>query len=99
MSETTLKQLEALVEIPGALRVITNEHACGGGKHPSDPGFNHEACAAFEADLSKPEHFVIHDVVSIEGPDHKGRYTAFTDEGDWCMGQPEALLKRLTEVR
>jgi hypothetical protein len=45
-----------------------------------------------------PAHFVCHDVVRIEGPDDRGRYTAHTAEGDTCTGYPAALLRRLRQA-
>lgn len=96
--DLAIAQLEALAGVPGALRVITNEHACGGGKHPDIAGFDPAACEAYEYSLKDPRHFVIHDVVRLEGPNHRGQYTAYTDEGDYTIGQPEALLARLLEA-
>ena len=43
-------------------------------------------------------HWVCHDVVEIEGPDDRGRYTAHSAEGDWTYGYPADLLARLTEA-
>lgn len=97
-SKQAILQLEALVIVPGALRIITNQHNCGGGKHPTIGKFSEAKCAAFEHPLTDPRHFVIHDVVRVEGPNHRGEYRAFTEEGDHCTGQPEAVLARLLEV-
>lgn len=97
-------QLKALAKVPGALRIITNEHACGGGMLGEDIA----ACEAFSEgtdengrplDLKNQRHFVLHDVVRIEGPNHRGQYTAYSDpkHRDYCEGRPAALLRRLTE--
>ncbi len=90
-------QLEALVLVPGALRIITNMHACGGGVHPdgSRGPFDEEKCAKFKHPLTNSRHFVVHDVVRVEGPNHRKEYRAFTEEGDHCTGQPVAVLRRL----
>ena len=93
-------QLEALVIVPGALRIITNEHACGGGVHPDGAHgkFDQKKCEGFEHNKKDVRHFVIHDVVRVEGPNHRSEYRAFTEDGDHCTGQPEALLARLLEA-
>lgn len=82
--------LRELAKKPGALRIITNECAapsCYAGSH--DEG-------TFK--LTDPRHFVVHDVVRLEGPNHKGQFRAHSAEGDWTLGQPEALLARLLEA-
>lgn len=108
--ELAVKQLEALVQIPGTLRVITNEHDHENGIHPTP-----EDCAAHvetvkglteDAEeeevpipLTDPRHFVIHDVVSIEGPDEAtGLVRARTEEGDVCIGYPADVLARLQQA-
>lgn len=97
--EQAITELEALVQVPGALRIITNGHACGGGLHPTIPPFDAAVCAAFAYPLTDPRHFVIHAVVRLEGPDAKGQYTAHSAERDYTLGQPDALLTRLREWR
>ena len=106
------KRLRALLAEGGALRIITNEHACGAGKHPDIEGFDAEKCAAFlveetdeEGDvflgpcpLTDPRHFVIHDVIEIEGPGSNGAYRARSAEGDLTLGSAETLVKRLQEA-
>ena len=91
-----VKTLKSLSEIPGFLKVITSEHLCGS----PDPKTEEElaACNAYRFKLRDHRHFVVHDVVSIEGPDAKGRYRAYTEEGDYCEGYPEDLIPRLSEV-
>lgn len=115
--ELAVAQLKALLKVPGALRIITNEvrpelrRDPGDANSPLDPakldavpGEPEDAKdAAREAlrvgtYLRRPSTFVIHDVVRLEGPNDKGQYTAWTAEGDACMGQPEALLARLQEA-
>ena len=87
--------LQELLKKPGSLRIITAEcvsEACTGaptGSVGHDEGL-------FK--LADPRHFIIHDVVRLEGPNHKGQVRAHSAEGDWCMGQPEALLARLLEA-
>lgn len=93
-----VKQLKALKSVSGALRIITNEHNCGGGTHPRVGKFSEAKCAAFEHPMTDPRHFVIHEVTSIEGPNRRGQYRAFTEAGDHCTGQPVALLSRLLEA-
>lgn len=48
--------------------------------------------------LADPALYVCHDVVRLEGPDASGAMTAYSGEGDWCQGQPAALLRRLREA-
>jgi hypothetical protein len=78
-------QLVALVNVPGALQVITNEHA-----HEGD-------CTSIEATLDQPAHFVCHNVTEIEEAGG-GLYRAKTAEGDWTVGNAEDLLKRLQQA-
>lgn len=80
-----IQQLNALVQIPGALQVITNQHA-----HEGD-------CSSIEATLDQPAHFVCHDVTEIEDVGG-GLYRAKTAEGDWTVGSPDDLLRRLQEA-
>lgn len=91
--ELALAQLAALQEVPGALRVITSEHACGGGPNGED----REACDAFEFSTKDPRHFVRHDVIGVELYDD-GKVRAWTAEGDWCGGFPVPVLSRLLEA-
>lgn len=93
MAESTaVDQLNALVQIPGALKVITNEHDHANGLHPTP-----EDCAAVETTLDQPAHFVCHDVITVEDTGG-GLYRALTDEGDWTVGYPDDLLKRLQQA-
>ena len=99
---TALDELKALMKVPGALRIITSEHACGGGKHPSIPPFDLKACASFEAGLGSPKHFMVHSVVRLEERTdvHGTRLVrVWSKERDWCEGTPDALLRRLREWR
>lgn len=80
-----IQQLNALVQVQGALQVITNQHA-------------HEGeCSSIEATLDQPAHFVCHDVTEIEDVGG-GLYRAKTAEGDWTVGNPDDLLRRLQEA-
>lgn len=95
-----LGQLQAMATVPGVLKVITSEHACGGGLHPSIAGFKQSACDAFGYPVSDPRHFVLHDVVSVESrqrADGRVLYRATTAEGDYTEGDAPALLRRLLE--
>jgi len=82
--DTAVAELEALLAIPGALKIITNE------PNPDAPD---------NADLRLPSSFVCHDVTGITGPDERGRYLASSAEGDWTLGYPSALLSRLRQWR
>ena len=82
--------LSRLVQEPGALRIITSEcksKRCNASGH--DEG---------RFTLRDPRHFIIHDVVKVKKTGQKGQYRAYSKEGDWCQGQPEALLPRLLEA-
>lgn len=97
---SAFKQLEALAAIPGALKVVTNVHLCqelpsGRPAQASDPEFDNAACAAFDVHAGHARHQVLHDVTHIEVTDNG--VVAHTDEGDWCSGEPSAVLARLTE--
>ena len=103
-NDKSLEELQALLKIPGARRVITNAHACGpdgqdGASYIPRTEEELADCEAHELPLTHPHHFVCHDVVRLEGPNEKGQVTAYTAEGDWCSGQPDALLRRLREAR
>jgi hypothetical protein len=109
-NDKAVEALTALVQVPGALRIITSEHACGGshdtGKfkgdrpvvdNPTTPE-EKEACDAFEFNMKHPNHFVIKDVVRLVGPNDRGTLRAYTaDDVDYCEGRPPAVLKRLQE--
>jgi hypothetical protein len=100
-----IAQLEALLKVPGSLKVITNEvqpRLRADRKDARSP-FDAEALSA-DPDLpKKPGSFVLHAVTRIEPASgvagENGQYVAYTDEGDDCRGQPEALLVRLQEWR
>jgi hypothetical protein len=87
-----VQQLEALLGVSGALQIITNEHAHANGKNPSP-----EDCERADATLDQPAHFVCHDVTGVEDAGG-GLYRAKTAEGDWTVGKPEDLLKRLQQA-
>lgn len=88
LNVAAMDQLKALLTVPGALKIITNEPI-------SNPP---------EGLLPQHPHFwVASDVVRIEGPDHNGNVTAFaakdpyTGRTDRCKGHAHALLGRLTQ--
>jgi len=82
----------------GILKIITNEHACGGGQHPDINGFVQDICNAFKFPITDARHFVVHDVISFEDLAKNNLMAAHTSEGDICMGYPIDLLRRLTEA-
>ncbi len=80
--------LDDMLNIDGVLRIITNEcvsSACQGGYHDE---------TAFRT--TNPRHFVIHAVTHLEDTP-EGLVAAHTADGDWCLGYPADLLRRLTE--
>jgi hypothetical protein len=97
IDDPVLKKLAWLLKAEH-LRIITAEHACGAGQSATDPGFDQIKYDAYYPPRSDPRHFVIHRVVTLEGPNHRGQYTAYSPEGDYCIGKPDALLVRLTEA-
>ena len=103
MPDTDSDELQALAKIPGALKIITSEHACGAGKHPTMPPFDEAMCKAYRYPLTDPRHMVIHDVVRLKKvirPDGRERWQAFSAEGDYIWPAPAgALLRRLQEWR
>ncbi len=86
----------------GELKIITNEHDCGAGKHPTMKPWNPQKCEKYKHPNTDPRHFVIHVVTGLGpargGAGKKGQWRATTEAGDFCQGQPEALLSRLTEA-
>jgi hypothetical protein len=133
--ELARAELEALVQIPGFLKIITAEVKPEFRKDPKDRrspldeeayearrdkqleaihAWEARAARAAEAGKAIPEApkqepigspydprtFVCHDVVSIEpDPAGSGKMIARSAEGDWCMGYPTSLSKRLREWR
>jgi hypothetical protein len=91
--------LTALAQVPGALKVITNEVLPSLRKDEADPRspIRADVLAVYPDALRRVSTFVLHDVVEITGPDERGRYRARTAEGDWTEGHPAALLRRLQE--
>ena len=87
-------QLKALVRVPGALRIITAEVHPDHREDRDDP----RSRAKEGTNLAHHSAYVVHDVVRLEGPDDQGRWTAYSAEGDWTRGLPDALLNRLTEA-
>jgi hypothetical protein len=111
-TELSLAQLNALVTIPGALKIITAEHACGippvrGEAMPTHPkhqaicqefGETHRDALDRPIDTTNAAHFVQHKVTKIEQTP-TGSVRASSDEGDWTEGPATALLRRLQEWR
>jgi hypothetical protein len=93
--DTTVAELKALIQIPGALKIITNEVQPELRQDRQDP----RSAPADDVDLRDPQAFVCHNVVELEGPDDRGRYRARSAEGDWTVGYPEQLLSRLRQWR
>jgi hypothetical protein len=93
--DTTVAELQALIQIPGALRVITNEVQPELRVDKDDP----RSPANEGVDLRDPAVFVQHHVTNVEGPDARGRYIATSDEGSYVTGYPNALLSRLRQWR
>lgn len=100
--DLAVAQLNALVVIPGALRIITSEIKPELRQDPDDIRSRvREDAEAEDPDILKRVHtYVLHNVVRIEEPeDDRLIYSAWSDEGDSCAGRPEALLTRLQEWR
>jgi len=93
-----LRELEALARVPGALKIITNEHACGVHLMPRDPA-DLALCAQCPYPVTDPRHFVLHDVTSLIPREDKGRVRACSAEGDYTEGKPEHVLSRLRQWR
>jgi len=83
LSDATIATIKLfkLLEVEGALRIITAKPDPKGAMYPD----------------TDSRHFVIHKVVAIDGPDQFGNLHAVSAEGDWCDGKPTALLRRLQE--
>lgn len=79
-----LEELQALLNTPGELKIITNEP-----RTDLKRGLDTRSASAY----------VCHDVVALDGPNDQGRYVAHSAEGDWTMGYPAALLSRLQQWR
>jgi hypothetical protein len=91
-------ELEALSKVPGALRIITNEVHPDLRMDRGDP--RSQLPEGSDADLLSPSTFVIHDVVRIvDHPSREGALRAYSAEGDFCEGYPEALIVRLRAWR
>jgi hypothetical protein len=97
--QEALAILSAMIAIPGALKIITNEVRPELRQDPEDPSspVREDVEAADPNILKKVSTFVLHNGVALEGPNHKGQVAVHSAEGDWTMGQPSAVLARLTE--
>ena len=93
--DTTVAELNALMQIPGALRIITNEVKPELRQDRDDP----RSLPSDGTDLRDPNVFVQQHVTEVEGPDDKGRYLARSEDGAWVTGYPDALLSRLRQWR
>ena len=104
VNKEALAKLKKFLEAGGLLKIITNEHACGGGKHPDFTGWNQKACDSFKHPRTDPRHFVIHDAVRLEmmatreGKEQQVRVYSDAKFGDHTTGQPMNVLKRLLQV-
>lgn len=90
--EQALQRLEAFLDIPGMLQIITAEcvsAGCGNGVHDES-----------EYPVTDYRHFVVHDVVAIDQDPANNQIRAHTAEGDWSMSPDGArsLLRHLTRV-
>lgn len=108
-----LAELEALVKVPGALKIITSEVIPSmrldrkDARSPVDPATiraivddPNDPRGSETAVLASPSTFVCHDVIRIEpDPAKDGAYRAYSVEGDWTLGYPEALIRRLRQWR
>lgn len=96
--ELALAELVALVQVPGALRIITNEVRPDLRQDPDDP--NSKLPEDADPDLLlRPDTFVQHHVTRLEVRAHLGAVRAHSAEGDWTEGRPAAVLRRLREWR
>lgn len=90
-----VEEMEALVKIPGALKIITNEVRPELRVERGNP----RAPAKDGVDLRDPRSFVVHDVVRIEPyPPKPGAWAAISEQGDITIGYPMDLLNRLREA-
>lgn len=93
-----LAQLHALVAVPGALKIITNEIRPELRADPADPASGLPP-GVDDGVLKRPETFVLHDVTRVGEVDHHGCVRAWSAAGDWTYGEPSAVLARLQEWR
>jgi hypothetical protein len=76
------QQLDALIEVPGALKIITSEETKDGRGYP----------------VTDPRHYVLHDVVRLEEiPSQPNQIRAWSAEGDYTQGSVAAVLRRLQQ--
>lgn len=97
MDEQAMAEMTMLMQVPGALRIITNEVRPDLRQDPGDP--HSPIRGGEEGLLLRPDTFVIHEVTRIEAIPHRGCVRAYSAEGDWTEGRPESVLRRLREWR
>ena len=101
--EEALESLQKLAP-SGVLKIITNAHVCqgkDGALHPDmakDRRAFEDKCERYEFPLTSVRHFQLHTVTGIYPYAGKeGTWAALSEEGDYTIGKPRALLNRLLE--
>lgn len=101
--EEALQSLMTLAN-SGILKIITNAHVCqgkDGALHPDlakDRRAFEQKCERYEFPLTSTKHFQLHTVTGVYPYAGKeGTWAALSDEGDYTIGKPRALLNRLLE--
>lgn len=103
--DQALKELRALLEVGGVLKIVTNEVHPELRTHHDDPRapLSRKALAANPDAALRPATFVQHDVVSIEPATDVGeglwRARSAPEHNDHVIGTPTALLSRLQKWR
>jgi hypothetical protein len=92
--QNAVDRLERLLKTGGELFIITGEVHPDHRQDKADP----RSPAKEGVNLALHSAYVVHEVVRLEGPDARGRMVAYSAEGDWTAGMPEALLDRLRET-
>lgn len=91
-----LRELQALLKVKGSLKMITAEVRPALRQDRAD----RRSPAKAGVDLTRPDSFVLHDIVRLEPhPTKDGLYYAHTAEGDYVLGYPAALVRRLRRWR
>lgn len=94
-----LAQLEALVAVPGALKIITGQIRPELRLSETDPRspIRPELAAADPDILTRRRVYIWHDAARLERDAERGRVRVYSAEGDFTEGRPAAVLARLTE--